>query len=115
MDIPLSAIGGRSPITDLIPQTECSDRFPKEMVRPHRWPGCGGWNFMFFRGFRFQKVKLGGQLLGGLMNRGDNDLPVDNFEIAATLFGSQNDLLINGVLYHDTFPPQVELSISPGR
>jgi len=64
------------------------------------------------KGFWFQKKSFGGSLEGVLQNRGDNDLPVDNFDLKAILHDPSVDLFVTGILHHDTFPPTLNLQVS---
>ncbi len=76
----------------------------------------GTWSLEVYvlRGFAFRHESFGGGLAGKLTNRGDNDRPVDNFDVAATLFDGPSTYVVDGVLYHDRFPPVLSLTIQPG-
>jgi hypothetical protein len=53
--------------------------------------------------------------VGTLINRGDNDLTVDNFDVQALLLDGEAAYEVEGVLRHDRFPPAINLSIQPAE
>jgi hypothetical protein len=73
----------------------------------------GEWKLTVYvlNGFLLQKKTFGGPLSGVLYNRGDNNLPVDNFDLFANLqdLSMGGVYAIGGILRHNTFPPTVNL------
>lgn len=74
----------------------------------------GEWELEVYvlNGFWFQSRTFGGPMSGVLYNRGDNNLPVDNFDVLAKLLDTSTGGIygVQGILYHDTFPPTLNLS-----
>lgn len=75
---------------------------------------AGEWELEVYilKGFWFQRRTFGGPMAGVLYNRGDNNLPVDNFDVFAKLLDTSTGGVygVQGILYHDTFPPTLNLS-----
>lgn len=75
---------------------------------------AGQWELEVYvlKGFWFQKKSFGGGMKGILTNRGDNNLPVDNFDVKAILHDPSVDLYVKGILHHDTWPPTLDLQVN---
>jgi hypothetical protein len=76
----------------------------------------GEWELevLVLRGFRLRRQTFGGEAVGVLVNRGDNDRPVDNFDVQAVLFDDGTTFgFVDGILRHDRFPPTINLTLTP--
>jgi hypothetical protein len=71
----------------------------------------GQWSLKTYvlRYFRFRRESFGGDLVGTLTNRGDNDRPIDKFDLQALLADDFSEAVfaVSGILRHDRFPPAV--------